>query len=173
MADVCATLTRMLERYGWRDVVATISISPVQLDFLRLFVGSVPQRIALPNLQADTYTAQERRISNEVKRVSSVSDDIKFYGLDSMAGEMTVKMLLDLVGGGFVATSEPIVKNGREFECRLTAGGIALMELDTLFAAEDEELETWTREAPDPQARELVVEVVTQCVIEKRRQLNL
>jgi hypothetical protein len=134
LPDSEAALHQLKSHYGWEKITDTIGLSSLHLSILR--TARYDEQVTLPNMQADRYNKDERHVKNEVLNLFTPYheiDEIAYYGVDSFAQKPTVSMLRDLVLSDYVTTSEPITKNSRDFECKITHKGIALLTLDSCF----------------------------------------
>lgn len=131
LPDSEAALRHLLTRHSWLELIETIWVNNLQLDILKLATNG---EITLPNMQAEKYGAEEKRIAKVVHETISDYEDVGYYGVDAFAQAPTTEMLRDLVNSGYVTTTSPITKNNRLFKCELTPTGKALLDLDKRFS---------------------------------------
>jgi len=169
LPDIDSALSLLRTKYGWRELMETLQVHPLQLKLLRTLHELEPHHVNLPNMQADRYEEGERRVAKVVREISSPYDDIGFYGIDSFAQEPTAEMLRGLVSAGYVSTAEHITKNTRDFECELTPDGAALLTLDARFSRENT-AKSYLRRAPCKEARKIITSVMYRCIKEVQKQ---
>jgi hypothetical protein len=159
LPDLEAAFSILRNSYKWDAIVRTIGVSSIELELLRWIPADVPETIKLPNLQSTKYDFDEKRVMAKVWKITSVEDDVPFYGADAYAQEPTAHSMQELVNGGYVTLHKPVTATSRKFLCSLTPSGEALCRLGGSFSLEGMDKHLF-KHAPCSEARGEVAQVV-------------
>lgn len=162
LPDIESALNLLREKYGWPELTETIGVYARHLELLNQLTPSQTHHLSLPSMQADEYGENERRVINRIRTKMPQAEDINFWGYDVYAQEPTAEMLRELVWRGYVVTAEPFTKNSRNFDCKLTSEGVALMELERLFYR-GYSATLNLRRAPSSDAKKVVASFMYRC----------